>query len=273
RGAEPALPPEVRNGSSFSLSPCLPVSLSPCLPVSLSAWFWWFAALLCVAGGVLTKWTAPVFFYATAVPLLWWRGRLRLLFGWRHLLSAAAGASICFAWAAWVATAVGPETFWTAVSREALQHVSPVHHHDTIVQLGDNHHHKLSYWNEALSFPFTILAMMLPWSAFALLTLRRGFVEGLDERGRRLLQALHCWTWPNLLIWSLLPDPSPRHAAPLLPGIAGLAALVWLRWLQRVDSESVRSTASMSPNTLEWRAKPAIVLASLLVIWIVAKVV
>ena len=42
---------------------------------------WWLAALLCVAGGVLTKWTAPAFFYGTLIPLLWWRGRLRLLFG------------------------------------------------------------------------------------------------------------------------------------------------------------------------------------------------
>src|SRR5262245_39636018 len=42
---------------------------------------WWLLSLLCVAGGLLTKWTAPVFFYGTAVPLLVWRGRLRLLFG------------------------------------------------------------------------------------------------------------------------------------------------------------------------------------------------
>ncbi len=28
-----------------------------------SAGWWWLAALLCVAGGVLTKWTAPAFFY------------------------------------------------------------------------------------------------------------------------------------------------------------------------------------------------------------------
>src|SRR5262249_3012265 len=46
----------------------------------------WILALLCVAGGTLTKWTAPAFFYLTVVPLLAWRGELRLLFGWRHLL-------------------------------------------------------------------------------------------------------------------------------------------------------------------------------------------
>ena len=54
-------------------------------------WLWWSAALLCVAGGVLTKWTAPVFFYGTIIPLLWWRDRLRLLLGRHHLISALGG--------------------------------------------------------------------------------------------------------------------------------------------------------------------------------------
>src|SRR5262249_31744407 len=84
--------------SLVSLSPCLPLSLSPPLLVSpspcLSAWLWWIGALLCVAGGVLTKWTAPAFFYGTGIPLLWWRGQLRLLFGRRHLVSAALGAGV-----------------------------------------------------------------------------------------------------------------------------------------------------------------------------------
>src|SRR4051812_8653215 len=35
-----------------------------------AGWGWWQAALLCVAGGLLTKWTAPAFFYLTAIPLL-----------------------------------------------------------------------------------------------------------------------------------------------------------------------------------------------------------
>ena len=64
------------------------------------SWRWWFPALLCVSGGLLTKWTAPVFFYATAVPLLWWRGQLRLLFGRKHLVSAAAAGLVCLGWGA-----------------------------------------------------------------------------------------------------------------------------------------------------------------------------
>jgi 4-amino-4-deoxy-L-arabinose transferase-like glycosyltransferase len=226
-----------------------------------SSFLWWLAALLCVAGGVLTKWTAPLFFYATVLPLLWWRGRLRLLFGWRHLLSAGLGASICIGWAHWVAATVGWDTLWTAVSREALQHLSPAHHQETILQMAENHHHRLGYWKDAVTFPFVVLAMMLPWSVFALLTLRRGFAENLDERGRRLWQALHCWAWPNLIIWSLLPDPSPRHAAPLLPGLAGLAALVWVRWL------GPHPFAESAPK------KRGIAFVALLSAWLVAKVV
>jgi hypothetical protein len=75
-----------------------------------------------------------------------------------------------------------------------------------------------------------MLAMSLPWSALALLTFWRGFGDLWDERGKLLLQALHCWTWPNLLFWSLLPDHSPRYSLPLLPGISGLAALVCIAW-------------------------------------------
>src|SRR5262249_4334879 len=59
---------------------------------------WWLASLLCVAGGVLTKWTAPAFFYATVITLLWRRGQLRLLRSRYHLVSAALAAGVCLAW-------------------------------------------------------------------------------------------------------------------------------------------------------------------------------
>src|SRR5437762_46625 len=52
----------------------------------------WCGALLCVAAGTLTKWTAPAFFYLTVIPLLCWRRQLRLLFGWRHLLAVGVAA-------------------------------------------------------------------------------------------------------------------------------------------------------------------------------------
>jgi hypothetical protein len=43
---------------------------------------------------------------------------------------------------------------------------------------------------------------------------------------------MHCWTWPNLLFWSVIPEHAARHSFPLCPGIAGLAALAWIAWLR-----------------------------------------
>src|SRR5262249_59502671 len=71
------------------------------------AWPWWLAALVCVAGGVLTKWTAPVFFYATIISLLWWRGRLRLLLSLQHVFSVAVAAGIVLGWASAVIAGLG----------------------------------------------------------------------------------------------------------------------------------------------------------------------
>ena len=200
-------------GNALTLSPSHPLTLSP------SHSFWWLAALLCVAGGVLTKWTAPAFFYMTVIPLLWWRGQLRLLWCRAHLVSAAVAASLCLAWAAAAIYLAGWDALYNTVSREALMRLSP------------QHHHRPYPWKETLAHPFVVLAANLPWALFALLTLRRRFAALWDERGKRLLQALHCWTWPSLLFWILIPEHAPRHSFPLFPGVAGLAAMVWIAWL------------------------------------------
>ena len=191
------------------------------------AWLWWVLALVCVAGGLLTKWTAPAFFYAAAVPLLAWRRRLHLLWSWRHLLAAALAAGLCLAWAAWVVHQVGWDVFYATVRNEALPRLSHRHH------LG-------SAWEqvaETLLHPGKILLAHLPWSVFALATFRPGFGQHWDEHGRRLLQALHCWAWPNLLLWTLLPDHATRHSFPLFPGISGLAALAWAAHLDARGSD------------------------------------
>lgn len=183
-------------------------------------WLWWQLALLCVAGGVLTKWTAPAFFYLTVVPLLWRRGRLRLLWSRAHLLSAIIAALPCLGWVAAVAAQTGWEPFLDAVRGEALPRLSPAHHARPYP------------WHELITFPLVFIASNLPWSAAALWTLSPRFAELWDERGRRLLQLLHCWTWPNLLFWTIVPGHHLRHALPLQPGLAGLAALVWIAWIE-----------------------------------------
>jgi hypothetical protein len=75
-----------------------------------------------------------------------------------------------------------------------------------------------------------------------LITLVPVFSKLWDERGRRLLQAFHCWTWPNLLLWTVLPDHATRYSFPLFPGITGLAALAWLACI----------TGRLSPRLTRW---------------------
>jgi 4-amino-4-deoxy-L-arabinose transferase-like glycosyltransferase len=239
-----------------------------------SPWGWWLAALLCVAGGVLTKWTAPAFFYGTVIPLLWRRGRLRLLLGWRHLASAALAAGICLGWAALAVAQTDWRTFFDTVSREALQRLSPGHYRQARLAMAPHHHAGAYPWLEALAHPVVIVVGSLPWSAFALVTLWPGFGKLWDERGRRLLQAMHCWTWPNLLIWSIIPEHAARHSFPLCPGIAGLAALGWVamltgKWSWRAGSVSDRSSGA-SP-VAHAPGSPARVFVGLVLCWVLVK--
>jgi 4-amino-4-deoxy-L-arabinose transferase-like glycosyltransferase len=210
-------------------------------------WLWWQLALFCVAGGVLTKWTAPAFFYLTVVPLLWWRGQLRILTRPTHLLSLFLAAVPCLAWVAAAVTQTGWETFHDTIWREALPRLSPAHHGRPYP------------WHELIVFPARFLAANLPWSVFALVTLRPGFSRLWDERGRCLLQFLHCWTWPNLLFWTVVPGHHLRHSLPLQPGLAGLAALVWIAWLD---------------GRLRWslpRLRPGHAFLALIILWLLVK--
>ena len=242
-----------------SLSPCLRVSVSPCLRV----WSWWLLSLICVAGGVLTKWTSPVFFYATVVTLLWRRRQLKLLWSREHLVSAALAAGICLAWVGAAVYRTGWHELYGTVSREAFQRLWPPDHYEAQKLLAPNHDHSFYPWKQCLLHPFKLWAMNVPWSAFALVTLWPGFGRFWDERGRQLLQAMHCWVWPNLLFWSIIPEHASRHSAPLFPGIAGLAAMVWFALL----TGKLKFGAGAASN--RWR----IAFVSLVACWLVVKLV
>jgi 4-amino-4-deoxy-L-arabinose transferase-like glycosyltransferase len=260
----------------------IPDKLKSILHPRSSLWLWWPAALLCVAGGVLTKWTAPVFFYGAVVPLLWWRGRLRLLLGRQHLVSAALGAAVCFAWAGAAVGLAGWDAFYETVSREALQRLSPSHHLEAMRQMSPGHHH-LYPWAEVLVHPWKLLGMNLPWSVLAVLSLWPGFARQWDERGRRLLQAMHCWVWPNVVFWSIIPEHATRHSLPLFPGIAGLAAMVWVYWLRAGsfvwphalpsrDGERVGQASRLTCRRgMTVGFTPQRVLIGLVALWLVAK--
>lgn len=218
------------------------------LPLTTHHFGWWLAALLCMTGGVLTKWTAPQFFYGTAIPYLWWTGRLRLLFRWPHLVSAAVAASICVAWIAAAASRESWEVFYRTVVWEALSRLLP----------GYNTYRPYP-WLETFCHPFKLLLTTLPWSGLALLALRPSFYRLWDRRGQALLVALHCWVWPQMLFWSLPTEHTPRHSFPLFPGLAGLAAMVFLAW---------------HDGRLPWRmprCRPTKLLVGCLALWITLK--
>jgi 4-amino-4-deoxy-L-arabinose transferase-like glycosyltransferase len=221
-----------------------------------AVWLWWPSALCCVAGGTLTKWTAPAFFYATVVPLLWWRGRLRLLWSRYHVLSAILACALCLTWVAGAVWLEGWQVFYETVRREALVHLSPQHH------LGG---YSIS---EMLLHPIKIGAANLPWSLLALVALRPGFAASLDTRGRRLIQALHCWLWPNLLFWSFVPQHSIRHAFPLFPAISGLAAIAWVTIIERTP-DRLTAVSFFVKKTL---SRVGIILMALAVTCVVARV-
>ncbi|HKA06347.1 MAG TPA: glycosyltransferase family 39 protein, partial [Gemmataceae bacterium] len=230
---------------------CRGMDTAPCvMPVLCrSSLAWSVAALLCVAGGFLTKWTAPAFFYLTVGPFLVWRGRWRWLFGRDHLIAAAIAVLLCAAWAAAVASQVGWDTLSDTVAREASPRFAP------------KANGKPYPWAQSLAFPAIVLAAHLPWSIPALFALRPTFLRGLDEKSRLLVQLLHCWAWPNLLFWSLPAQHNVRYILPICPAITLLGVIVVLHWVEYAGT-SIRRLAS-----------PRTALVSVLLAWIVVKIV
>ena len=182
-----------------------------------SAWYW-LSALLCIAAGTLTKWTAPAFFYLTAIPLLAWRRQLHFLWGWRHLLAASAAMLLCVGWAGLVAREVSWDLLLETIRKEASYRF-----HSPTKARGNTSIGMASY-------PLLVLLAHLPLSIFALRTMGSSFFRSLDSRSRLLVQLLHCWTWPNLLFWTLVPNHNVRYALPLSPGLMGLGTIGFMVW-------------------------------------------
>jgi 4-amino-4-deoxy-L-arabinose transferase-like glycosyltransferase len=204
-------------------------------------------SLLCVAGGTLTKWTAPAFFYLTVITLLIWRSEWRILFGWRHLLAVGIGMGVCFLWAMAVAQQVGWETLIETVRKEAAYRFAP------------KSNVKGYPWSEVATYPLLVCAAHLPLAIFALRTFRPSFWRQWDDRGKLLLQLLHCWTWPNLLFWSLVPNHNVRYAIPMSPGLMGLGVMGLMSWWLRPQLAREK----------DWRTW---MLCACLGIWLVVKV-
>jgi 4-amino-4-deoxy-L-arabinose transferase-like glycosyltransferase len=213
----------------------------------------WIGSLLCVAAGTLTKWTAPAFFYLTVIPLLAWRRQLSLLFGWRHLLAVSVAGTVCVVWAMAVVQQVGWEALSETIRKEVAYRFAP----------------KASKgypWGDVAMYPLAVFAAHLPVSAFALLTFRRSFWKQWDDRGKLLLQLLHCWTWPNLLFWTLVPNHNVRYVLPISAGLMGLGVMGILGLVNR-DRKGAGETDTRS-LTVAVR-----LLFVFLLCWLVVKVV
>jgi 4-amino-4-deoxy-L-arabinose transferase-like glycosyltransferase len=208
---------------------------------------WWALALLCVAGGVLTKWTSPAFFYLMAVPYLWFRGRLGFLVRLPHVMAALLGSGICLMWLIVAMSREGPATVIGAILAEGAGHFSLGHHHATYP------------WLSSLVHPLWLLGAAMPVSVFAVATFVPGFWAHCGERERTALAGFHAWVWPNIVFWSLLPGHGPRQALPLVPGLVGLAACFWRRWLEG------------SLPWVWWRLPARLVMGGMMMGWLAVK--
>lgn len=220
-----------------------------------SAAIWTIAALLCVAGGFLTKWTAPAFFYLAVVPFLWHRGQLRWLFGRNHLVASAIAVLVCGTWATLVAREVGWRVLWETVYQEAAQRFAP------------SGHGKRYPWVESLKFPAIVLGASLPWSIPALCALRPRFLRSLADDECRLVQLLHCWAWPNLIFWSLPSQHHVRYVLPICPAITFLGVILIGSWLRAVVAEPRRITyarAALVSGLVGWSISKIVFVESIL---------
>ena len=180
---------------------------------------WWFLSLTCVAGGLLTKWTAPAFFYLTVIAFVGIQGRWKMLFGWRHMSAAIFFAALVLLWAVLAANAVGWSKLNEQIGGEAAQRFAP----------GQT---KKYPWGETVLFPVVVLAANTFSTAAVLLSLRKSFRDRLTPMERSVWLLGHCWIWPNLLFWTLPAQHNVRYVFPMIPGVCLLAGLWWVKWFE-----------------------------------------
>ncbi|MBA2225038.1 MAG: hypothetical protein WHU94_15155 [Thermogemmata sp.] len=206
---------------------------------SRPAWHRGYLALsaFCLAAGTLTKWTAPAFFLLTITSFAWGSGQWRLWRCWAPWFALVLAAGLCLLWAGAVMQAVGPETFLQTLRQEAAYRLLPQ---------GSRSGRSLL---EGLAFPLRVGAALLPLSLPALLMLSPRYHRRLPPSARRLALFLHCWVWPNLLFWTLVPNHNVRYVLPILPAMAGLGVLggyLLLRDVVRRQAAQLRQCAKVS---------------------------
>lgn len=195
---------------------------------------WWFLALLCVAGGLLTKWTAPAFFYLTIIPYLLYYRQIGVLFRWPHLLAVFVASSIVGLWAYLAMEQIGWQTLQETIGNEAAQRFAP------------SRRGKPYPWLESLTFPFIFLAANGLATVGTLATLTRSFRHQASTGVWSFVVLAQCWIWPNLLFWSLPAQHNVRYLLPVAPALTLLGGLFWVCWALR-QSQTMRNTMLVLP--------------------------
>lgn len=199
---------------------------------------WWILALLCVAGGVLTKWTGFLFFYVMAIPVLARYRQLWRLFHWHHLLAALIGAAVVWSWLGAVVYQLG----WNEVIGMLWKEGAPrVLHGQSTSQ------HLLL---ETLIHPFKVLGIALPWSAIALIGLWRRTTPLASIADNPLELSLWCWAIFGTVMMTIFPDHNIRQSFSLVPAWTLLGMLTLWRWLQAAPS--LRWQRMLIPAMLIW---------------------
>ncbi|WP_020468369.1 ArnT family glycosyltransferase [Zavarzinella formosa] len=202
---------------------------------------WWVAALFCVAGGLLTKWTAPAFFYLTVIPFLVIQRRWNVLFSWRHLTAALIATVLVAGWAFLATQEIGWQTLRETIGNEAAQRFAP------------GRRGKPYPWLEAITFPLLVLASNTLSALAVMLTLRRSFRDRLSESEHSLVLLGHCWIWPNLLFWSLPAQHNVRYLLPMIPAFGLLGGLWWVKWFENRPTVRWRQAVFIAP-LIAWLA-------------------
>jgi 4-amino-4-deoxy-L-arabinose transferase-like glycosyltransferase len=190
----------------------------------------WVVAMLCVAGGLFTKWTGPAFFYLTAVAWLSYRRQLVRLLDVGHLLGLAVVVGVFFVWA-WHAHSAAGSEFFATLEREAMMRLSPARHPRPYP------------WGELLTFPLSFVlgclpaVLLVPWAWSA---------DRLDDRQRGVWSLAIAWVLVNLVFWTVVPGHRPRHILPAQPAVALLAAMGWYVWRRQAESMAYRAVVALA---------------------------
>jgi 4-amino-4-deoxy-L-arabinose transferase-like glycosyltransferase len=179
------------------------------------SWHWGYllASAWSLAAATLTKWPAPAFFLLTVASYTVLSRQARFWHSGRPWLALVLAAGLCLLWMGGVIRAVGPELLLQTLGQEAAYRLRSGETPPWVPS---------PRW---VTFPLVVGAALLPWSIPAMLMVFPRYHRRLPGSARRLALFLHCWSWPNLLLWTLVPNHNVRYVLPIAPAVVALGVL------------------------------------------------